>query len=102
LRPSSGAPGYVLTRPLLLSNEAELFVNVVVSGTGGSLRAELRDDDNHVIEGFSLDESDPVSTSGYAQPVTWQGRSVGTAPSQEVRFRFEARNAQVFAFDFEE
>ena len=100
LRPSSDAPGYVLTRPLLLADEAELFVNAVVSGTGGSIRAELRDDDNHVLEGFSLDDSDPVSSSGYAQPMTWRGERIGAAPSPGIRIRFEVTNAQVFAFDF--
>jgi len=99
LRPSGDAPGYVLTRPLL-HDEAELFVNVVVPGDGGSVRGELRDDDNHVLEGFSLDDSDPVNTSGYAQPMTWQGRSIGAAPSTEVRIRFEVTNAQIFAFDY--
>jgi predicted GH43/DUF377 family glycosyl hydrolase len=100
LRPSGDAPGYVLTRPLLLADAAELFVNIVVSGNGGSVRVELRDDDNHVLEGFSLEDSDPVNTTGYAQPVTWQGQPIGAAPSQEIRIRFEATNAQIFAFDF--
>jgi hypothetical protein len=100
LRPSGEAPGYVLTRPLLLPDAAELMVNVVVSEGGGSIRAELRDDDNHVLDGFSLEDSDPVNASGYAQPVTWQGRHIGAAPLQEVRIRFEATSADIFAFDF--
>ncbi|MCP4644971.1 MAG: hypothetical protein GY851_31305 [bacterium] len=100
LRPSSEAPGYVLTRPLLLPDEAELFVNVVVSGNGGAVRAELRDDDNDVLEGFSLEDSDPVNASGYSQPMTWRGQPIGAAPSQEVRIRLEASNAEIFAFDF--
>jgi Prolyl oligopeptidase family len=99
LRPSGEAAGYVLTRPLLVPDKAELSLNVVVSGSGGTVRAELRDDDNHVLEGFSLDDSDPVDASGYARPMTWRGQPLGAAPSTEVRIRFEVTHAQLFAFD---
>ena len=97
LRPSGEAPGYALTRPLLLSPETDLSVNAVVP-EGGAIRTELRDDNNHVLEGFSLDDNDAIHTSGYAQHVTWHGQPIGTAPPGEVRIRFEVDNAQLFAF----
>jgi len=100
LRPSGEAPGYVLTRPLMLPEGAELFVNAVVSQQGGSVRAELRDDDNHVLEGFSLEDSDPLGASGYAKRITWQGRPIASAPSREVRIRLALAKAEIFAFDF--
>lgn len=102
LRPSSQAPGYILTRPLLVPKQGDLRVNVIIAGNDGALRAELRDDDNHVIDGYSIDDCDPVRTSGYAQRITWQGQPIGTVPSQEVRIRFELTNAEVFAFGFAE
>jgi len=99
LRPSTDAPGYILTRPLLLPKQGDLLVNAVVSESESTIRAELRDDDNHVIEGYSLKDCDPFRDSGYTQPITWKGRSIDTAPSPEVRIRFEVTNAQLFTFD---
>jgi predicted GH43/DUF377 family glycosyl hydrolase len=99
LRPASDAPGYVLTRPLLLPMQGDLKVNVVVTGHEGALRAELRDDGNHVLEGFSLEDCDPLSDSGYAQQITWRGKPIGAAPMPEVRIRFELAKAQLFTFD---
>jgi hypothetical protein len=86
---------------MLVPKNAQLFVNTVVLGDSGSVRAELRNDDNRVLEGFSLDDSDPVNASGYAQPLTWQGQSIGAAPGPEVRIRFEVTGAQLFTFDLE-
>jgi hypothetical protein len=100
LRPSSESPGYVLTRPLLPPKQGDLLVNTIVSANGGTLRAELRDDGNHVIEGYSFDDCDPVAESGYDLPVTWQGKSISTGPSSEVRICFELANSQAFAFNF--
>ena len=100
LRPVGDEPGFALTRPLLLADEAELFVNAIVSEPGGLIRAELRDEDNHVLEGFSLEDSDPLRASGYAERIAWQGRPIGSAPSREVRIRFELTKAEIFTFDF--
>lgn len=98
LQSSGDEPGFVLTRPLLVGEEADLLVNVIVQG-GGHLRAELRDDNNHVLDGFSLDDCDAVTMSGYERRLTWQGRAMGAAPMSEVRIRFEVDDAQLFAFD---
>jgi hypothetical protein len=99
LRPTGEQPGYVLTRPLLIDRQSDLKVNVVVAEDGGRLRAELRNDGNHVLDGFSLDDCDAVGDSGYGQQLTWQGKSIGDAPLSEVRIRFEVVQAQLFTFD---
>jgi len=101
LRPLGEESGYVLTRPLLVPEQENLVVNVIV-GSGGSLLAELRDDDNHVIDGYSLQDCDPVTSTGYARRITWQGQAISSAPTKEVRIRFEITGAQLFAFDIEE
>ncbi len=102
LRSSSDEPGYVLTRPMLLPKQGNLFVNAIISANGGTLRAELRDDNNHVIDGYSLEDCDPVTKSGYAQRITWQGKSITSSPRSEVRIRFELIKAQLFTFDIDE
>jgi len=101
LRASNEKAGYVLTRPLLYPKKANLVINAVVPEKGSMIRAELRGDNNKIIEGFSLEDCDPVEESGFAQSVTWQGKTINTAPEAEVRIRFELTNAQIFAFDFE-
>jgi len=99
LSPSGEGAGYVLTRPLAITEGAGLTVNAVIAESGGAVRAELRDDDNHVLEGFSLEDSDPVTVSGFEQPLTWQGVSIGAAPTKELRIHFEVTKAQLFTFD---
>ncbi|MCA9025044.1 MAG: hypothetical protein KDA86_07510 [Planctomycetaceae bacterium] len=101
LRPSGDEPGYVLTRPLELLPAYDLTVNTIVSEDNGTLRAELRDDNNHTLEGFSLEECDAITTSGYDQPITWQGKTIAQAPASEVRIRFELTDAQLFTFDLQ-
>ncbi len=99
LRPCNGGVGYLLTRPLKVLPNAGLIVNVVVTGNQGRLRAELRDDDNHEIEGFAIGDCDHVTRSGFAQSVTWRGRTISDVPLAEVRIRFELTEAQLFTFD---
>jgi hypothetical protein len=98
LRPNSEAPGFALTRPLLVAEGMGLTINTVIPG-GGAVRAELRDDHNRPLDGFTLQDCDPVTQSGFAQPLTWNGRMIGSSPNQEVRIRFELDNAQLFAFE---
>jgi len=99
LRPSGDEPGYVLTRPFLVPKKADLKVNAVIPNDAGTVRAELRDDGNHVLDGFSLEDCDVVSTSGYEQRIKWGGRSLNEAPMSELRIRFEITQAQLFSFD---
>ncbi len=102
LRPSGEEPGFVLTRPILVGDGATLFINARFPEVKGVIRAELRNDNNKTIEGFSLEDSDPVKQTGYTQPVTWQGKEIGDAPIQEVRIRFEVTGAEVFSYDLKE
>ena len=100
LRSSSEEPGFVLTRPFLFPKGEGLFINAVIPKKEGMIRAELRNDNNKVIEGFSLDDCDPVDASGFAQPLTWNSKPISAAPVPEVRIRFELNNAQIFSYDF--
>jgi hypothetical protein len=99
LRPSSDESGYVLTRPFPHQQDDQLTVNAIISKNNGVLRAELRDDGNHVLEGFALEDCDAVTTSGYAQRITWKGKTLGEVPLSEVRIRFELTGAQLFTFN---
>ncbi|MBI4559157.1 MAG: hypothetical protein HY706_16350 [Candidatus Hydrogenedentes bacterium] len=95
LRPSSGEPGFILTRPFLV-NGKRLLVNARIEG---ELCAELRTDNNKVIPGWSLDDCDPVTASGYSQGVTWKGKALKEVGEPEVRILFRLAKAELFTFD---
>lgn len=95
VRPSGNEPGTLMTRPVS-PNGRRLFVNARVAG---AIRVELRSDDNKVLEGWGLDACDPVTSSAFAQEITWGGRSLRDAPQEELRLIFQLHNAELFTFD---
>ncbi len=95
VRPSGEEPGTLMTRPVS-PNGRRLFVNARVAG---SIRVELRSDDNKVLEGWGFDACDPVTSSAFAQEITWGGRSLRDAPQEELRLVFQLHNAELFTFD---
>lgn len=97
LRPSGEAPGYVLTRPFIVPEGAELHVNATVN-PGGAVRVEVRTDGNKVVEGYSLDDAISVGESGFESPVTWAEKPLRDLAGQEVRLRFEVKDAAVFTY----
>ncbi|MBX3178586.1 MAG: hypothetical protein KF886_14590 [Candidatus Hydrogenedentes bacterium] len=99
LRPAGAEPGYVLTRPFIVPEGAALRVNATVNA-GGSVRAEIRTDGNKTVEGFALDQCGAVEANGFEAPVTWGGEGLGALAGQEVRLRFEVRDAALFTFEF--
>lgn len=98
LRPRGAEPGYILTRPFVVSEGDRLHVNATVQ-PGGRIRAELRDDNNRTLDGFSLDDCGPVNTGGFAQPLAWSDRGLGDLAGREVRIRFELEQAALFTYD---
>lgn len=97
VRPGSDEPGVLLTRPFLVGGR-RLRVNAVVRG---SLRAEVRTDGNRVVKGWSREDCDPVTESGYASEIRWGGRSLRDVPEKEIRVLFELRSAELFTFDLD-
>lgn len=97
MRPRSKSPGMILTRPFLV-NGRNLTINAQVSG---HITAELRFDNGHPVPGFTLADSDPVTTSGFAQTVTWKHKQLAEAPQQEVRVLFQLDDAELFTFDLQ-
>ena len=100
LRPSGEEPGYVLTRPFVVAEGALLTVNATVS-EGATLRAELRTDNNKTIEGFTLDDCTPVSKTGFAESITWGEKKLDAVAGQELRLRFELKDAAIFTYSVE-
>lgn len=95
MRPRSDAPGTILTRPFLV-NGRNLAINAQVTGR---ITAELRLDNGKPVPGFTLADSDPITTAGFAQPVTWKHKLLSESPQQEVRILFRLEDAALFTFD---
>jgi hypothetical protein len=97
VRPSSTSPGFLMTRPLTPPKKSTLVVNAILRQ---ELRAEIRNDGNKVVPGFSFADCDPVTESGFAQAVTWNGRVISDVPLKELRIVFRLTGADLFSFDF--
>jgi len=95
LRPRSGQIGYVLTRPFEVGGR-KVFLNAKIAGI---LTGELRTDGNRTIKGWSFDDCDPITESGFERELTWRGASLSQCPVQEVRILFRLDNAALFTFD---
>lgn len=94
LRPNGARPGYLLTRPFDPRGK-RLTVNARVTG---SLRAELRVGNNKPVEGWTLSDCDAVQSSGFAQELTWHGKTLGQCGLKEVQVRFELDQSELYAF----
>ncbi|GMV92902.1 MAG: hypothetical protein AMXMBFR82_26800 [Candidatus Hydrogenedentota bacterium] len=88
-------PGLVLTRPIDARGK-RLTVNANVEG---EIRAELRYGNNKVVDGFSFDDCDPLTESGFAHDITWAGKSIGAVEEPEVHILFQLTNADLYTFD---
>ncbi|MBI5091502.1 MAG: hypothetical protein HZB26_03560 [Candidatus Hydrogenedentes bacterium] len=98
VRPNSSEPGTIMTRPFEVKRRG-LTLNAKVQG---EVRAELRTDNNKAIAGYSFDDCDPVTASGFAVPVTWKGQPLAECAESEARIVFRLTRAELFTFDLVE
>lgn len=91
------AGGSLTTRPLRFSGR-QLFVNV--AAPAGELRAEILDEQGHVIAPFSLENCLPAQAiDSTHQRVAWRGAAdLASLSNKPVRFRFHLTNGQFYAF----
>jgi hypothetical protein len=98
LRPTE-EEGFILTRPFTPSSQAILRLNAKVE-EGGEIRAEVRTDFNKPVEGFTFEDSDPVTESGFDRPLTWGGKELSEAEGEDLRLNFRLRNAELFTCEW--
>ena len=97
-------PGKLVTRPFAFQGK-KLVVNFQASkhnhGAGQpEIKAELLGVSHQLIDGFKLDQSDPLRTIG-GHEMRWQGKgNVGALAGKPVRIRFSIRNAKLYSFRF--
>ncbi|MEZ5278310.1 MAG: hypothetical protein R3F07_18155 [Opitutaceae bacterium] len=93
------AGGECLTRPIVF-NGSELRLNFA-SSIAGDVRVEIQDETGRALEGFRLDECDPVFGDAIDRPVTWKnGPDVRTLSGRPVRLRFVLKDADLYAYRF--
>ena len=87
------------TKPVRVSGR-RLLLNYDAGATG-VVRAELRDEANRPIPGFSLDECQPLSGSQVHGVVAWRkSDDVSALATKPLRVHLVIRDADVYAFEF--
>ena len=95
--PGLGDAGEVTTKPVVFDGSA-LNVNAVVH-EGGSLVVEALDAEGEPIPGFTAGQARPVTGDQLAAEVTWRGGGrLADLAGQEVRFRFQVVNADLYSY----
>lgn len=92
--------GADFTTPLLRFTGARLKLNVDCSALG-QVWVEIRDEKNHPIPGYSMDEAVYVDRNDTAAEVVWRDKSsVAELAGRPVRLHVKARACKLYAFQF--
>ncbi len=94
------ASGNVTTRAFTFAGAA-LSLNLATSAAG-SVRVELQDEQGQPLPGRALTDCPPIFTDAIAHTVAWRdGSDLATWTGRPVRLRFELREADVYAMQFQ-
>ena len=96
------------TRPLIFEG-SRLLVNFEDSQKGSagvdhhsSLRVEILDATGVPVEGFGLEEAEPVTRTVAGQPVSWAGSAdLSALAGQPLQLHFHLRNGKFYSFQFQ-
>src|SRR5262249_43826920 len=95
--------GSLLTRPVEVAGP-RLYVNarsMETSPTWGLLRAELLDENQQPIPGYTLEECLPVRGDDVRLPVRWkEHENVGALLARQVHVRFALNKTTLYAYTF--
>ena len=96
------AGGELVTRPLLFAGRA-LSLNFETGGPG-ELKVEIQNPDGTPVPGFALADCFPIFGDHIDFPVSWKGKGtdVGALAGKPIRIRFTLKDADLYAFRFEE
>lgn len=90
---SIGTTGNLVTDPIMPA--ADLHVNTDASG--GSLKVELLNaNDDSILDGFSQDDFDTISSDTYDTTCQWGG--IGVPINKEVKFKFYLTSATLYSY----
>lgn len=86
---------------------SRLHVNVQTAGQGGGagladVRVQVLTANHEPLPDYSFDDADPVTTTGLAHEVSWNGNAdVSSLQGQPIKLRFYIKNAKLYSFQFE-
>jgi len=90
--------GTVITRPLVFEG-SKLTLNAAARG---AVRVAIMNEAGREIRGYTLPECDPVGTDSTNLVVSWKTNSnVGSLAGKVVRLKFEMKDAQLYAIEFD-
>jgi len=65
------------------------------------VRVEILSPHHEPLSGFTFDDSDPITTSGQDNVVSWNGNSeLSTLLNKTIKLRFYFKNAKLYSFQF--
>ena len=91
--------GELITKPLKFAGD-DLVLNFVTAD-GGSVRVELQDLNGKPIDGFSLNDSQPLTGDNLEQKVSWKSDAdLSKLAGKAIRLRFALSDADVYSLRF--
>lgn len=94
----SGADTGVMTTVPLVFDGGEMMLNVSTSAMG-QVRVAILPADGEPVEGFSLDDCEPIWGDEIERPVAWTSDgNLASLAGAPVRLQFELRDADVYSF----
>ncbi|MBI5380436.1 MAG: carbohydrate binding domain-containing protein [Opitutae bacterium] len=97
---SGSTEGTILTKKLTYTGSA-LVLNLVSTGTGNYVKAELLDSTGAIITGYNAANSAVLNVDSVSQTVTWNGSSALPAAGTVVQVKLYCKNARVYSLKFQ-
>jgi len=95
-----GGRGTVTTKPLKMSGD-RLVVNA--NATHSSVQVEILGADGEPMEGYGIDQADPITGDSVRHVATWNGKSdVSALQGHPIALRFHLDRCKLFSFAFGE
>ncbi len=94
----AGAEEGIVTTTPVRNPGAVLAVNFATHD-GGSMRVELVDEKNAVIDGYGREDCLPLSGDSVNQPVQWKTKGALPETPENLRLRFILQNSSLYSFN---
>ncbi len=95
------AGGEFVTRPLQFKGK-RLVLNLATAAVAG-VQVEIQDAAGKAIEGYTLEDCPIIFGDEIERPVRWKnGADLSALAGKPIRLRFQMRDADLYAFRFEE
>ncbi len=95
-----GSEGGTLITKAVTYSGAQLHLNFATR-PGGSIRVALLNERGRKIEGYTLEDCQPLQGDSLERSVLWNGKSgVPSPPRLGVKIQFEIKNGDLYAFRF--